>query len=117
MPALDLSQIPIIDNHCHGIYRSQEITDAAAWRANFTESRDPETRDAHAAHTLYYHRLIHEMAVLLGCEPSEDAVLAARQKTTGEAVIATPLRAANIHTLLIDKGYPAADAVLPDERV
>lgn len=117
MPALDLSQVPVVDNHCHGIYRSQGIADAAAWRAHFTESRDPETRREHAAHTLYYHRLIREMATQLDCEPSEEAVLAARQRRTDEEVIATPLRAANIHTLLIDKGYPAADTVLPDERV
>ncbi len=117
MPALDLSQVPVVDNHCHGIYRSQGIADTATWHAHFTESRDPETRRERAAHTLYYHRLIREMAALFDCEPSEEAVLAARQKRTDEEVISTPLRAANIHTLLIDKGYPAADTVLPDERI
>ncbi len=117
MPALDLSGVPVVDNHCHGIYRAQAIADVATWRGYFTESRDPETRAQHAAHTLYYHRLIREMAGFLGCEPSEVAVIATREQRSGDEMIASLLRAANIQALLIDKGYPDPDSVLPDDRV
>jgi hypothetical protein len=116
MPAIDLSHVPVVDNHCHGIYRSQEIVDAPAWRQHFTESRDPAMRAAHAAHTLYYRRLLREMAAFLGCEPLEAAVIAARQSRGGDPIAAL-LRAANIEALLIDKGYPAPDQVLSDEDV
>jgi uncharacterized protein len=40
MTPIDLSHIPIADNHCHGIYRTQTPVDITAWRGLFTESFD-----------------------------------------------------------------------------
>src|SRR6185503_15256769 len=91
------------------------IRDAPGWRRHFTESGDPGMRAEHAAHTLFYRRLLREMATFLGCEPSEAAVIAARQARDAEDVIASVLRAANFQALLIDQGYPRADQVLPNE--
>ncbi len=77
---IDLSHIPLADNHCHGIYHMQGPMDAPAWRRLFTESSDPGMRSEHVATTLFYHRLVRKMATFFGCDPTEDAVLEARRQ-------------------------------------
>ena len=54
MEPIDLAQLPLVDNHCHGVYGTQGPFDAASYRALFTESFGDETRHSHAAETLYY---------------------------------------------------------------
>lgn len=117
MTAIDLSPIPVVDNHCHGLYRDQELPDTAAWRRLFTESSDLGARAEHAAATLFYRRLLRELAAFLGCEPTEAAVLATRRARDGRELIGALLRAANLDALLIDQGYPAPELVLPDAEV
>lgn len=114
MPAIDLSAIPVVDNHCHGFYRPRAPFTLAEWRACFTESRDPLTRCEHVASMLLYRAMLRELAAFLGCAPTEDAVLAARNARDALDLLAALLRAANIHTLLVDQGYPPADATMPD---
>ncbi len=37
MTATDLTQVPIADNHCHGIYRTEgRPLDIPSWRQHFT---------------------------------------------------------------------------------
>jgi predicted TIM-barrel fold metal-dependent hydrolase len=117
MTAIDLSQIPVVDNHCHGLYRDQTLGDVAAWRRLFTESREPGVQEAHVATTLFYRRLLPALAAFLGCAPEEAAVLAARGAWEGRQVIASLLSAANIAALLIDEGFPAPELVLPGAEV
>src|SRR5258706_7516164 len=113
MEPINLAQLPLVDNHCHGVYRAQGPFDAAPYRALFPESFGDETRHSHAAETLYYRRLLRALAERFGCAPSEAAVLAARNAQDGRELIRTLLGAANIETLLLDLGYPPAERVLP----
>ncbi|MGZ6387901.1 MAG: amidohydrolase family protein [Ktedonobacterales bacterium] len=117
MPTIDLSSIPLVDNHCHGIYAAQRYTDPATWRGHFTESRDVAMRAEHAASTLFYRRLLRELAAFFGCPPVEEAVLAARGSREGNELIGALLHAANIEALLIDQGYPPRELLLPDAEV
>ena len=78
MEALDLTQVPVVDNHCHGISQDQTFEDLASWRRAFTESTDPGMPRDHVASTIFYRRLIRTLADFLGCEPEEEAVFAAR---------------------------------------
>src|SRR5690348_12288085 len=125
MPALDLldlSAIPVVDNHCHGFLRVQGPFDLAAYRAHFTESADQQTRAEHAAATLAYRRVLRALAAFLGADPDDEAaILAARNARAtpdgGDALIRDLLRAATIGALLIDQGYPPAQLVRPDEQV
>ena len=48
-----------------------------------------------------------ELAALLGCEPTEEAVYAHRRATDPDAYAATLLRATGTEWLLIDDGFPA----------
>ena len=44
---VDLTDIPVVDNHCHPVLARQDA-DPATWRGYFTESPDPGFRAADA---------------------------------------------------------------------
>jgi hypothetical protein len=74
---MDLSAIAILDHHCHSIRRPGAPLAGDVFRSHFAETTDPAMA-AHIRHTVFYMRAIRDLAELLGCEPSEEAVLAAR---------------------------------------
>jgi uncharacterized protein len=113
MEVVDLTQVPVVDNHCHGILLDQTFGDIASWRGAFTESTDPGMAWDHVATTAFYGRLTRTLAGFLACEPEEQTVFAARTGKDGQEFAATLLRAANIDTLLIDTGFPPPQEVLP----
>ena len=113
MEAVDLQHVPVVDNHCHGILRSQSFDTLLSWRRNFTESADPGMPRDHVASTAFYLRLIRALAGLLDCEPDEETVLAARAEKDARELVGALLWAANVETLLLDTGYPPPEKVLP----
>jgi predicted TIM-barrel fold metal-dependent hydrolase len=113
MEAVDLTHIPVVDNHCHGVTTDQAFGDVEAWRQAFTESTDPGMRREHVATTAFYRRLIRALATFLGCESTEGAVFAARTAREGKGLTAELLRAANIDSLLLDTGFPPPEEVFP----
>jgi uncharacterized protein len=113
MKPVDLTNVPVVDNHCHGVTTDQAFGDVEAWRRTFTESTDPGMLREHVATTAFYRRLIRTLAPFLGCEATEEAVFAARIAREGKGLTAELLRAANIETLLLDTGFPPPEEVLP----
>ena len=113
MDAVDLQHVPVVDNHCHGILRSQSFDTLLSWRRNFTESADPGMPRDHVASTAFYLRLIRALAGFLDCEPDEETVLAARAEKDARELVGALLWAANVETLLLDTGYPPPEKVLP----
>ena len=113
MEAVDLSQVPVVDNHCHGIKQSQTFEDLTSLRRAFTESADPGMVRDHVSTTAFYRRLIRTLANFFDCEPNEEAVFAARTERDGRALITSLLRAANVDALLIDTGFPSPEEVFP----
>jgi uncharacterized protein len=109
MTAIDLSAVPIVDNHCHAILRQGEPRDLAGWRRLFTEGPGEETARVHVPGMLPYRRIIRQLAAFYGCEPSEDAVLAARQEIPFPSLVRRLFDAANIETLVLDTGFPPPD--------
>jgi uncharacterized protein len=103
---IDLAHVPLVDEHCHGIWR-EPPTDVAGWRSLFTESTDPRMRADAVAATTYYRRLVREMADVLGCESTESAVIAARAARGADAVLDLLWSQAHIGTLVLDTGFPA----------
>jgi uncharacterized protein len=114
---IDLTHIPLADNHCHGIYHTQKPIDATAWRQHFTESSDPGMSSQHVTTSLFYRRLIRGMATFFACEPTEEAVLAAREHYADHDLIRKLLRAANFAVLFVDKGYPPTELTLSDDEL
>ena len=111
--AVDLRHVTVVDNHCHGILRSQRFDDVVSWRRAFTESADPSMPREHVASTAFYQRLIRTLAAFFDCEPEEEAVFAARAEMDATELASELLRAANVEILLIDTGYPPPEEVLP----
>ena len=104
--SLDLSAIPIVDNHCHSLLRNQPQDDEA-FRNHLTESYIPEVARRDVPHSLVYHWAIRELASLLGCEPQAAAVHAARRERGLESLTREIVERANFKTWLVDTGYGA----------
>ena len=115
--AVDLRDVPVVDNHCHGILRSQGFDDLAGWRRVFTESADPGMTRDHVATTAFYRRMIRSLSTFFECEPDEEAVFAARAGRDAAELTAELLRSANVETLLVDTGYPPPEEVLPQDEL
>src|SRR5919107_2680578 len=113
MEAINLTQVPVVDNHCHGIARDQTFEDIASWRMAFTESTDPGMAREPVASTSLYRRLIPTLADFLDCVPEEEAVFVARTGRDGMELAGELLRAANVDTLLLDTGFPPPETVFP----
>jgi uncharacterized protein len=115
--AVDLRHIPVVDNHCHGILRSQNFEDLVSWRRAFTESTDPGMPREHVFTTAFYRRLIRTLSSVFECEPDEEAILVARARRDKAELTGELLRSANVETLLIDTGYPPPEEVLSGDEL
>jgi predicted TIM-barrel fold metal-dependent hydrolase len=112
--ALDLDAIPIVDNHCHSLLRDQPPDDDA-FRIHLTESTFPEIARDHVPTSLFYQWTLRELAVLLDCEPTPDAVHAARRDRGVAWLTREIVERANFKTWLIDTGYGADTTFSLDE--
>lgn len=137
---LDLSGLPVLDVHCHpflnrGALTTEEFTNLASFGGGsqtymqqggvaFTnEVRDELQRGKRD--TLYFRRLLRDLAAFHGVEPDLDAVIAARNAAVagGYTDYVKRLYAdADLDTLVMDFGYPvpnlevaAVRAELPEE--
>src|SRR6266581_4046027 len=102
---LDLTNVSVIDNHCHPILRDQSIPSLSDWRNRFSEAADATTRSSHVPFTVFYRRLIRAMAQFHGCDAVEEAVLAARASCNPFILIHRLGAEANVDTLVIDIGF------------
>lgn len=108
--SLDLTTIPIIDNHCHSLLRRQPQNDEA-FRTHLTESYYPEVARRDVPHSLFYHWAIRELAALLGCEAKPEAVHAARLERGVERLIREIVERGRFRSWLVDTGYGEADTM------
>ena len=106
----DLRDVAVVDQHCHALVPLPD-GDIGAWRACFTESREPDVPDRDVPQTLFYQRLLGRLAALLSCSRDEAAVFAAR--TARQGLLGDLVADAKIDSLVIDRGFPDG-AVLPD---
>jgi hypothetical protein len=112
---VDLGAVPILDQHCHALLRDGTVADAVAYASFFTESGDPAMHARHVPETVFYRWAIRELATLLGCAPTTEAVLAARGAMSADALAARLLGEANIRALVVDHGYRADETWPPAE--
>ena len=113
---LDLSDIPVVDNHCHPILFDQTM-DSLRFRGCFTESSSPVFAEEHIQHTVYYLWMLRQMALFYGCANMEDAILAERNTLDTVSLAERLFRAANIDTLVLDTGYPLPETCLSPEQM
>ena len=113
---LDITSIPVVDNHCHPVLLNQHM-DVLRFRSYCTEATDPSFAEKHVPNTVYYLWLLRQMATFYGCERNEDDILAARSRLGADTLLEHLLRAANIDTLVLDPAYPLSSACYTPERM
>ena len=95
--------------------REGTVADAATYARFFTESGDPAMHARHVPETIFYRWAIRELAEILGCAPTTEAVLAARAEMSAEELAQRLLREANVAVLLVDHGYLTDETWAPAE--
>lgn len=105
--SLDLSSIPLIDNHCHSLLHTQP-RNVLEWRACFTESYFSEIVREHVPHTIFYQWALRELGALYECDANENAILEKCNALDLKTRVQKINRAANIEAWLVDYGYAAA---------
>src|SRR5437660_1754941 len=113
---LDLTELAVVDNHCHPILRTQQMG-VLQFRSYFTEATHPVFASMHVPNTVYYLWLLRQMAAFYGCERTEEAVIAARSSFDAETLFRRLVHAANIDTLVLDTGYPPLDVCYSPEQM
>jgi predicted TIM-barrel fold metal-dependent hydrolase len=109
---IDLSDIPVIDNHCHAVEASQSA-DPVLWRERFTESPDPAVGAQHVEHTAFYRRLMRRAGAFYGIAPDHEGELLRHRENLGTAaLVGTLFRDARIGGVVIDTGYPAPEKAM-----
>jgi uncharacterized protein len=110
---LDLSDIPLVDNHCHGLLADESPLTVEGLRLRFQENAfDEPFPPEHVPTSVHYLWALRQMAGVLGCEPTEEAVVAARAALSQSEIDRRYMERAGIGWLLVDDGYPApADTV------
>ena len=69
----------------------------------------------HVPETIFYRWAIRELATVLACAPTTEAVLAARGRMSADALARRLFGEANIATLLVDHGYLTEETWPPSE--
>ena len=110
---MDLSELPVVDGHCHPLLATPWTVDRATLLDLLTEGR-PGTMHAHVPHTGYYRRVVAGLAERFGVEPTIETVLTRRAAIGGEIAPAM-VKDARIEHLLVDTGYPATGGMSLDD--
>jgi predicted TIM-barrel fold metal-dependent hydrolase len=102
----DFSHVPYVDNHAHWLYAAQDVDSMDWFTRHFTEATDAEMRGVHVKNTLFFERLISQLAKFFGCEPSFDSVMKQRSIRGSEELTKRLMEAAHFGGIVIDEGYP-----------
>lgn len=108
---LDLSGLPILDQHCHPLLREGSRLTAVEYQRFFSESGEAEMHERHAPTTIFFRWALKELAAFLGCVPTVEAVLAARAEGGDDALADRMFRTANLAMLLVDHGYQTGESL------
>ena len=111
---IDLSGIAILDHHCHTLLRPGAPLVGDGFRRFFAETTDPRMA-AHIQHTVFYMRMLRDVAALFGCASSEEAVLDLRAAMPPEDYARRLFDAGNFRALLVDTGFRGPDSYELDQ--
>ena len=104
--AFELSEIEVVDNHCHALEKDQGQRTVERWRGYFSESEDSPNSAQVTAETPYYRRLTQRMAAFFGVTPVEEQVLECRASLSAEDLAKQLFADAKIGGLVLDLGFP-----------
>jgi uncharacterized protein len=112
---IDLSGIPIIDHHAHALQKSNATMEMETFQGFFSESGDPVIKARYVPDTIMWLWAIRELAGYLNCEPTPEAVLAARNALSLPELANGMWRDQNSVILLIDYGFRSEQNYTPEE--
>jgi uncharacterized protein len=110
---MDLSAIAAIDQHAHNLVQP-DVMSHTPYTAAFTEGYEAGIVNHHARSTLFYYRSLREIAQLLECDSTEEAILVRRTELGIEALTQRCFGAANLKAIYLDDGF-LPDTILPLE--
>lgn len=110
---IDLRDVAVVDNHCHGVERGAGRAGTPSWRSLFSESPDTATATQAVADTAFYQRLVAEMARWHEVAPDEASVLAARERYDDAGLAQRLLADADVGALVVDTGFPDPAGTVP----
>lgn len=113
---IDLSDISIIDHHAHALKKVTAPLSMTEFQGYFSESPDPVIKANYVPDTIMWLWGIRELAGYLNCEPTAEAVLAARNVLPIKELADGMWRDTNSETLLIDYGFRGAENYTPEEQ-
>ncbi len=113
---LDLTTIPVVDNHCHPVLLNQHM-DSLHFRRYFTEGTDPSLPERHVSNSVYYLWMLRQVATFYSCQNIEEDILVARNSLDADTLIERLYRAANIDTLVLDPAFPLPGQCYTPERM
>src|ERR1051325_6707125 len=103
---MDLDAIPAVDQHAHNVLR-EEVAGSIPFPSFFSEGSGSAILAHHARGSLFFRRSIREIASLLGCPPSEEAIVSRRRELGLERLTELCFGAANLEAILLDDGFMA----------
>jgi hypothetical protein len=108
--SLDLSGLPILDQHCHPLLRDGVTLGRDGLPALLQRERRGRDARRHAPTTIFFRWALKEIAAFLGCAPTVESVLATRAAVGHEALTNACFARPGSGMLLVDHGYQTATA-------
>src|SRR5262245_54613691 len=112
---IDLTDALIIDHHMHALLKTDKPLSMERFQGFFSESGDPIIKAKHVPHTIMWQWGIRDLAGYLGCEPTPEAVLAARNAIPLRELANRMWKDQNCEMLLIDYGFRGEENFTPEE--
>ncbi|HOI35624.1 MAG TPA: hypothetical protein PLU98_10300, partial [Mesotoga infera] len=101
---LDLSSIPVFDGHAHNLLLPAWLKEYPI-EGIFTESTDREYLKSFAVETLAFKRSLKDIAAVLECDPSIEAIRNGREKMEQAELADLYFKRANISGVVLDDGF------------
>ncbi|MBZ0302095.1 MAG: amidohydrolase family protein [Anaerolineae bacterium] len=114
-PQIDLSAIPIVDHHAHALTKAVQIASLVQYQGYFSESPDPIIKARYVPDSIMWLWAIRELAGYLDCEPTAEAVFAARNARPIQELANGMWTDQNSVVLMIDYGFRSAENYTPEE--
>src|SRR5438046_1956147 len=99
-----------VDHHCHPLRRWPFQLTALDLRTAFTEALDPELAERHLINSAGYQAALHRIALVLGCEPTEAAVLERRNADDSKRHARRLLDQPPTEVMLVDNGFSSPES-------
>lgn len=115
---MDLSNIPLIDNHCHPLHHRQPNTEAQ-FRKYFSESRDSRIHSKHLNTSLHYRTNLMLVAELLDLpvDSTGKRTIEVRNDTGLKNLTRLAIKKSNTIGLIMDEGFPPEIAMSQDDTI